>query len=89
MAAPAATPRRLQLGRADYCELSMLGERVQRLEHEAREAMAAYAAKIAAVRARRDALLERLGQQHDFNHAGTFRLEDEDHALIILETTSS
>ena len=86
---PAAAPagRRIPLERTDYLELSMLGERVQRMELEARAAAATFAQRIGDVTKRRNALLLRLGQQHGFHPHGQFRLEDADHALVIEEST--
>lgn len=86
-AAAAAPPseRRIALERGDYCELAMLGERMLRLEHEARASAAAFAAKIADVQQRSNALLERLGQAHGFKSDGMFKLEDKNCTLVVEE----
>jgi len=83
---PAAAPKGIVLERGDYCELSMLGERAMRLEHEARAAAAAFAQKIAEVQARSNALLVKLGAQHGFDPRGVFRLDDASGSLVIEES---
>jgi hypothetical protein len=82
-------PRRISLERADYYELSMLGERAMRLEQDARDAAARFAQQIDALRERSNALLVALGTRHAFDPRGTFRLEDKDCALVIEETTQT
>jgi hypothetical protein len=66
--------KHIPLDRADYYELSALGERIARME-----------APIVPVRARVNAILQRLSAAHDFDPNGQFSMRDDGCVLIVPE----